>query len=139
MTEGEKAMLGNESRGGSGETEAALESFFRAAREEAMEPPSAAFLNAVFADAAEISATRPAPAQSAPEPERAPGGAWRALGALLGGWRGGAALTACALAGFLLGASGSDRYSTGLLETAAANSVSAADALNDFYDLASLE
>ena len=138
-------MSGKRERGGAGAEEArALDAFFRAAREEAMEPPSAAFLNAVFADAAEVSAGRaararaPAPA-SAPVAAPAPSGPWRMLAGLLGGWRGGAALTACALLGFVLGVSGSDRYSTRQIETSAASGVTAAEAVGDFYDLASAE
>lgn len=123
----------------------ALEPFFRAARDEP--GPSAAFLSAVLADAAEVSAARveAKPATSRDErwsderwSARVPAGdLWHALSALLGGWRGGAALTACALIGFLIGANGYARLTTDAFDTTESASVS--DTVSGFYDLAALE
>lgn len=130
---------GKSAAGASPEAEA-LDTFFRAARDEP--DPSAAFLSAVLADAAEVSATRDA-ARSPGRPEerwlaRVPAGEpWHTLSALLGGWRGGAALTACALIGFLIGANGYAQLATDALDTTASASVS--DTVSGFYDLAALE
>lgn len=118
----------------------ALEAFFHAARDE--QGPSAAFLSAVLADAAEVSAGR-ATAEAAgtahepPSALTATGGLWHALSALVGGWRGGAALTACALIGFLIGANGYGQLPTDAFDTAANATVS--DNVSGFYDLAALE
>ncbi|TPE50245.1 hypothetical protein [Amaricoccus solimangrovi] len=112
-----------------------LETYFNAERR-AEEPPSAAFLSAVLADAAEVAAARAEVA--APVSRPGAGSLWRALPALLGGWRGGAALTACALAGFLIGASGYSGLSTDL-GGAAETTASASDGVSGFYDLAALD
>lgn len=114
------------------ETEA-LEVFFKAARA-AEAPPDAALLSRILGDAAEVSAAaRPAPT---PAPAR-PAPRWGGVAALLGGWRGGAALTACALIGLLIGATGYAR-----LTTDGAGYYVAGDTASDigeFYDLAALE
>lgn len=118
---------------------AALDDFFLAARA-AMAEPSADFLNRVLADAGEVSTAR-TPAAPAPR-RRATGagrpGAWRAIALLLGGWRGGAALTACALLGFAIGASGFANLSADL-GADQTTTASAAETVGDFYDLAALE
>lgn len=115
---------------------AALDAFFRAARAEGAEP-SADFLTRILADAGEVAAARAEAAPSLPAPARR-GGRWRRFSLLLGGWRGGAALTACALIGFMVGASGVADLSTDLRGFSTATT-SASEAIGDFYDLAALE
>jgi hypothetical protein len=114
---------------------AALEAFFAAGRA-AETKPGMPFLSAILADAAEIACAREisAPPARVPEP---PDGIWRGFAALLGGWRGGAALTACALAGFLIGVSGYARLpaETSSYEVAGETPSD----IGAFYDLATLE
>jgi hypothetical protein len=113
----------------------ALEAFFRAGRASEA-PPSAAFLSAVLADAADVSAAarRVSAEPRAPAPRA---GLRRGLANVLGGWRGGVALAACALAGFLIGVSGQARISTDTATYSLAGE-SASD-IGEFYDLAALD
>ena len=114
--------------------EAALEAFFAAARAEA-DAPRTALLSAILADAAEVHAARNAPAPAAP-PRRTVRGI--RLLAPIGGWRGLAALGACAALGFWLGLAGNLSLD-GTTLTAGAASPSAADGVDAFFDYASLE
>ena len=113
--------------------EAALEAFLTAARAEAPAPRTA-LLSAILADAAEVHAAREAaPAPWPPLPARRV----RFL-APIGGWRGLAALGACAALGFWLGLAGNLTLDGATLTTAA-TSESAADGVDAFFDFASLE
>ena len=60
-----------------------------------------AFLARVLGDAAEVAATRGAAAT--PTPQAPSAGFWQSLVEGIGGWRGGMALTAAALAGVYIG------------------------------------
>jgi hypothetical protein len=113
--------------------EAALAPFFAAARAAAPEP-STALLSAILADAAEAGAARRAPPARAPRRSR-----WRdAVAPALGGWRGAAALAACALFGFWLGLAGGVSLDGTTLQ---AGSTAAADdgSVEAFFDLAAVE
>jgi hypothetical protein len=113
--------------------EAALESFFAAARA-AEQAPRTALLSAILADAAEVQAARAVPPAPAPgRPRRT-----ARLLAPIGGWRGLAALGACAALGFWLGVAG-DLSLDGATLTTAAAAESADDGVDAFFDYASLE
>jgi hypothetical protein len=113
--------------------EALLESFFAAARAEE-EAPRTALLSAILADAGEVHAARAAPPVPA---ARRPARSARFL-APIGGWRGLAALGACAALGFWLGVAGNLSLDGATLTTAAAGE-SAAEGVDAFFDYASLE
>jgi hypothetical protein len=120
--------------------EAALAPFFAAARA-AEPPPPVALLSAILADAGEVSAARaerahPAPAPVAPR-------RWHAvLIDPVGGWRGVAALGACAVVGFWLGLVGTVSIDDTGLQTGTGAVVAEDEETGlvaDFYDLASVE
>ncbi len=115
--------------------EAALEPFFAAAR--ATEPPpSLALLSAILADAADAGAAR------LPAPRPARRSAWRRLRGLaepLGGWRGLAALGACAAIGFWVGVAGGVSIEGGSVWTGSTPAEASADPVGAFFDLASAE
>jgi hypothetical protein len=114
--------------------EAALDTFFAAARAEE-HPPRTALLSAILADAAEVHASR----HAAPDPAPRRSG-WRlaSLFEPLGGWRALAALGACAAVGFWLGIAGNLTVD-GATVIAGTASESAADGVDAFFDYASLE
>ncbi|MFO1141133.1 MAG: hypothetical protein U1E59_01885 [Amaricoccus sp.] len=111
-----------------------LAPFFAEAR--AGDPgPTTALLSAILADAGAVSAERRAPASPAPRGR-------------LGGWRGLAALAACAVLGFWIGIAGNLPIEAGTTSSASYDGEASSDAGSDggavdqlgaFYDLASLE
>ncbi len=111
-------------------------SFFAAARAESPEPPTR-LLNAMLADAADVSAARRAhPASmSPPAPRR------RHPFEPIGGWRGLAALGACAAFGFWIGIAGGITVEGGTVWAGSGTTVSetATDPVGEFFDLASAE
>jgi hypothetical protein len=115
------------------ETEA-LAPFIAAARAE--EPvPRIALLNAILADAADVSAARWT-TDIARAPDR-----WTRLRALLepvGGWRGAAALGLCAALGFWIGMS-DEVAIEGTTVWAGAAAEAGADPVTAFFDLAAAE
>jgi hypothetical protein len=112
--------------------EALLAPFFAVARAEAA-APTTALLSAILADAAAASASRAA--QPAPAPR-----ARRRLEPI-GGWRGLAALAACALLGLWLGLAGrvSLDAAPGWTGLQTADDVNGDEEVGAFFDLASVE
>jgi hypothetical protein len=112
--------------------ETALAPFFAAARAE--EPaPRSGLLNAIIADAAEVSAGRAA----VPARRTAPAPRWQTLFAPVGGWPGLAALGVCAALGFWAGMSGSAGTEAAAWWTE--TTADLGDPVADFFDLATVE
>lgn len=131
--------------GGPAEEERTLDPWFAAARSETPEPPLA-LLSAILGDAAEVSAERVVvPAEDAaaemvaakPVPLRRQ----RRFDGI-GGWKGLAALAACAAMGFWAGIAGQVTVEDGALWTGHASAVAETvpeDPVGAFFDLASVE
>jgi hypothetical protein len=117
--------------------DAALAPFFAAAQADAPELPTR-LLNAMLADAADVAAVRPRPAPAAP-----PTPWWRRIRPFepIGGWRGLAALGACAALGFWIGIAGGVTVEGGTVWAGSGSTVSevATDPVGEFFDLASAE
>ena len=117
---------------------ALLAPFFAEARAREI-GPTTALLSAILADAGAVAAERRAPAPGAPRRGRI---------RQFGGWRGLAALAACAVLGFWIGIAGNLPIETGTTSSASYDGGTSSDASSDggaddqlgaFYDLASLE
>ncbi len=114
--------------------EAALAPFFAAARR-AEPPPPVHLLSAILADAAAAQAAR----SPAAEPgRRTPPGRAVRLAAPVGGWRGVAALAACAALGFWLGLAGEISID-GATVSAGTAVAESDDPVGEFFDLAAME
>ncbi|WP_424926442.1 hypothetical protein [Amaricoccus tamworthensis] len=110
-------------------------------RDEGDEPPapSLRLINAVLADAAEVSAARAAAEAKPASTQPRPAGLFGRLSGLfapLGGWQTATALTVCAFVGFAAGLSGGTDAASSLIfgETVALDFPS--DTVTDYFDIA---